>query len=76
MDDRELKLRTKVFALRVMKMIEALPNSITGQVIARQIVRCATSVGSNYRAACRGRSKAQITAIMIASRKTASQKDI
>ncbi len=59
MNDRELKRRTQVFAVRVMKMIESLPNTATGQVIAKQIVRCATSVGANYRAACRGRSKAE-----------------
>jgi len=57
MDDGELKKRTKTFALRIMKMIEALPKSTTGLVVAKQIVRCATSVGANYRAACRGRSK-------------------
>ena len=98
-----------------MKMIEALPRSTTGLVVAKQVVRCGTSVGANYRAACRGRSRAeflsklqtvieeadetcywlelivegellpasriddlldeanQITAIMIASRKTASR---
>lgn len=57
MNEIELKKRTKVFALRVMKMIEALPNSVSGQIIAKQIVRCGTSVGANYRAACRGRFK-------------------
>ncbi len=58
MDDRELKRQTQVIPLRVMKMIEALPKTTTGVVIAKQIVRCATSVGANYRAACRGRIKA------------------
>jgi four helix bundle protein len=59
MDDRELKRRTQVFALRVMKMVQSLPHTTAGQVIAKQIVRSATSVGTNYRAACRGRSKAE-----------------
>jgi four helix bundle protein len=56
MDEDELKRRTKLFALRVIKLVAALPNTITGRTIAGQLVRCGTSVGSNYRAACRGRS--------------------
>ncbi|MFO7937729.1 MAG: four helix bundle protein [Kiritimatiellia bacterium] len=59
MNEDDLKKRTKQFALRVIKMSEALPNTVTGRVIQRQIVRCGTAVGANYRAACRGRSKAE-----------------
>ncbi len=59
MDEKELKERTKQFALRVMKLVDALPNSISGRAIANQLVRAGTSVGANYRAACRGRSKAE-----------------
>ena len=59
MDDVELKQRTKQLALRVLKLVNALPTTTAGQVIARQIARSATSVGANYRAACRGRSKAE-----------------
>jgi four helix bundle protein len=55
----ELKARTKRFALRVMTLVEALPNSVRGRVIANQIMRSATSVGANYRAACRARSRAE-----------------
>jgi four helix bundle protein len=55
----ELKLRTKQFALRVLKLVAALPNNIQGRAIGGQLVRAGTSVGSNYRAACRGRSKAE-----------------
>lgn len=55
----ELKSRTKNFGLRVMKLIEALPNSINGKVVANQLVRSATSVGANYRAVCRARSRAE-----------------
>jgi four helix bundle protein len=58
MNREELKARTKQFALRVMKMIDALPRSIMGKVIANQILRSATAVASGYRAACRARSKA------------------
>lgn len=62
MDEKELRDRTKQFALRVMKLSDALPNTVSGRVIANQIVRAATSVGANYRAACRGRSKAEFAA--------------
>ena len=55
----ELQQRTKAFALRVLKLIEHLPNSIGGRVLANQVARSATSVGANYRAACRARSRAE-----------------
>ncbi|HVT87800.1 MAG TPA: four helix bundle protein [Tepidisphaeraceae bacterium] len=59
MDGADLKLRTKKFALRCMKLADSLPNSHSGRTIASQLVRSGTSVGANYRAACRGRSKAE-----------------
>ena len=59
MNEQELKQRTKMFALRAMKLVEALPKSIGGKTIGAQLVRSATSVGANYRAACRARSKAE-----------------
>ena len=49
-------------ALRVMRLIDNLPRSIQGRVIADQLMRSATSVASNYRAACRARSKAEFVA--------------
>lgn len=55
----ELKSRTKNFGLRVMKLIDALPKSSNGRAVANQLVRSATSVGANYRAACRARSRAE-----------------
>jgi four helix bundle protein len=58
MNREELKARTKRFALRVMKMTDALPRTAKGKVIAGQILRSATAVASGYRAACRARSKA------------------
>ena len=58
MNPEQLKTRTKQFALRVMKMTDALPRSVKGKVIASQILRSATAVASGYRAACRARSKA------------------
>ena len=54
-----LQQRTKDFALRVLNLIEQLPNNIGGRVLANQIARSATSVGANYReigrASCRER---------------------
>jgi len=57
--EEELKERTKRFALRIMKLVDSLPRSTSANVIGRQIIRSGTSVGANYRAACRGRSKAE-----------------
>ena len=62
MNESELKQRTKQFALRVMKLVEALPESTEGRAIGSQLMRSGTSVGANYRAACRGRSKAEFIA--------------
>ena len=59
MTENELKIRTKQFGLRVIKLVSVLPKTIEGRVIANQLVRSGTSVGANYRAACRGRSKAE-----------------
>ena len=53
----ELKKRTKQFGLRCIKVVESLPNTKTADVLGRQLLRSATSVGANYRSACRGRSK-------------------
>ena len=58
MDKEDLKRRTKQFALRVIRLIEALPRTRTAQVIGNQLLRSATSVAANYRAACRARSQA------------------
>ena len=58
MEAEELKLRTKEFALDVIKIVQALPRTKTAEVLGRQLLRSATSVGANYRAACRARSKA------------------
>jgi four helix bundle protein len=58
----DLKRRTKQFALRVLKLVAALPNSVQGRAIGNQLVRAGTAVAANYRAACRGRSKAEFIA--------------
>ena len=56
MNEQQFKDRTKRLALRVIRLAEALPQGRSADVIGKQIVRSATSVGANYRAACRGRS--------------------
>jgi four helix bundle protein len=62
MNEREMIARTKQFALRIMKLVGALPKSIQGRAIASQLMRSGTSVAANYRAACRSRSKAEFIA--------------
>lgn len=62
MTESELKNRTKQFALRVIKLVNSLPNTAAGRAIGSQLVRSGTSVAANYRAACRGRSKAEFIA--------------
>jgi four helix bundle protein len=58
----DLKARTKQFALRVIKLVDALARTIQGRAIANQIIRSATSVAANYGAACRARSRAEFIA--------------
>jgi four helix bundle protein len=62
MTKEELSARTKAFALRVMTMIDHLPAGTKGRIIGDQIMRSATSVASNYRAACRARSNSEFVA--------------
>jgi four helix bundle protein len=62
MDKRELQDRTKQFALRVLNLVDALPRSAGSRAISMQLVRAATSVGANYRSACRARSRAEFAA--------------
>jgi four helix bundle protein len=59
MNEAELKHRIKQFALRIIKLVAALPCTTEGRAIGSQMVRNGTSVGANYRAACRGRSRAE-----------------
>ena len=62
MDEKELKSRTKRFSLEAIKLVEKLPSGVVSQTIGRQFVRAGTSVGANYRSACRGRSRAEFSA--------------
>ena len=60
----EFRKRTFLFGIRCIRLAESLPKSLAGQTIAKQLIRCATSVGANYRAAVRGRSRADFVAKM------------
>ena len=64
MNKDEMKRRTKQFALRVIRLVESLPRNRTADVMSRQLLRCGTSVGANYRASCRGKSRADFVAKM------------
>ncbi len=56
MTSNELKKRLKIFALRIIKLSESLPNNKTGNALGNQIIRSGTSPGANYRSACLGKS--------------------
>jgi four helix bundle protein len=60
MTENEFKERTKKIALRIIKLVNALPRNLTASVIGKQLLRSGTSIGANYRAACRGKSKADV----------------
>ena len=62
MDKAELLSRTKSFALRILTLVDHLPRTMSGRAIGNQLVRSATSIGANYRAACRARSRAEFAA--------------
>jgi four helix bundle protein len=57
MNAKEIMDRTSEFAIRILKLASAMPKEYASQVIARQIIRSATSVGANYRSACRSKSR-------------------
>jgi four helix bundle protein len=58
MTPQELKERTMQFAVRVLKLADALPKSVSGRTVADQVARSGCSVAANYRAALRGKSRA------------------
>ncbi len=60
MDEKEFKHRTKSFALHTIKLVESLPNGRAADMLGKQLLRSATSVTANYRAACRAKSKADM----------------
>lgn len=64
MQSAELKQRTKQFALRVIRLTDSLPRRMSADVLGRQLLRSATSVAANYRAACRAKSRADFVSKM------------
>jgi four helix bundle protein len=56
MTEDELKERFKAFSIRIINMVDSMPNTISGRAIASQVVRSGTSPSANYRAACIGKS--------------------
>jgi four helix bundle protein len=58
MTEESLKERTKDFARRIIRLVDALPNSVSGRVLGKQVMRSGTSVAANYRALCRSKSTA------------------
>jgi four helix bundle protein len=57
-----MKMRTRRFALDVIRLVGDLPKTVEGRAVGNQLVRSGTSLGANYRAACRGKSKADFIA--------------
>ena len=64
MNPDDFKRRTKAFGLAAWRLFARLPQTSTAQIPGRQLLRAATSVGANYRAACRARSAADFVAKM------------
>jgi four helix bundle protein len=62
MDEKGFKLRTKRLGLSAVQLVARMPRNPIADVMARQLVRSATSVGANYRAACRGQSRLDVLA--------------
>jgi four helix bundle protein len=62
MTPKELKARTKRFAIDVIRLCRELPTTLDGRTVGGQLLRAATSVAANYRSACRGRSRAEFIA--------------
>ncbi len=60
----ELRKRTKNFALAILRLVETLPRTRSADVLGRQLTRSGTSVGANYRAACRAKSRSDFIAKM------------
>ncbi len=60
----ELKERTKRFAIEIIKWVERLPRNRTVDILGKQLLRCGTSVGANYRSACRAKSRADFISKM------------
>src|SRR5438034_3713228 len=64
MNPNDFKKRTKAYALRIIRLYQALPRNGVSSVLGRQLLRAGTSVGANYRAACRAKSRADFVSKM------------
>ena len=62
MSDKDLRERTKKFALKIIQLVSSLPNTREADIIGRQLLKAGTSIGANYREANRARSKAEFRA--------------
>jgi len=62
MNEQVFKQRTKKLPLNVIQLVEDLPKTRTADIISRQLLRSATSIGASYRAACRGKSTPDVLA--------------
>ena len=69
----DLKLRTKEFALQIIRMLQLIPFSTTSAILTRQLIRSATSVGANYRSALRAKSKADFIAKLAIAQEEADE---
>src|SRR5687767_14879628 len=67
MKEFDLKVRTKKFALRIIKLFSSLPKTPEAQVVGKQVLRSGTSVGAQYREACRSRSNSEFISKMQSS---------
>ena len=65
MDEQTFKKRTRELGLEVLKLVDSLPRRPSTELLARQLLRSATSVGANYRAACRGKSRADMASKLL-----------
>jgi four helix bundle protein len=64
MSPDEMKKRTKAYALAIIRFVQTLPGTPTARLIGNQLLKCGTSVGANYRASCRAKSRADFIAKM------------
>ncbi len=73
MDKNELQRRTLKFAIDVIKFIEALPNTPSLNILSKQLLRSSTSIGANYRSACKGKSTADFINKIVISEEEADE---
>ena len=67
MKEFDLKVRTKLYALRIIKLFTSLPKAAEAHVVGKQVLRSGTSVGAQYREACRSRPKSEFISKMQSS---------